>query len=126
MKMRALIVDDDPLARQRIRRLSDEEPDLEIAGECANGAEAVDQIRRQPPDLLLLDVQMPGIDGFQVLRRLPAELLPVVIITTASDEYAVRAFEVHALDYLLKPVSRERFKAAIERVRKKLARRKET
>jgi two-component system, LytTR family, response regulator len=123
MKMRALIVDDEPLARQRIRLLARDEPDLQILGECADAADALAAIQRAPPDLLFLDVQMPEMDGFELLRKLPPERLPVVIFTTAYDKHAVRAFEIHALDYLLKPFQPERFKAAVNRARQHLANR---
>ena len=121
MKIRALIVDDEPLARQRIRLLAADEPGLEFIGECANGHDALAAILRDPPDLLFLDVQMPEMDGFQLLQKLPRERLPVVIFTTAYDQHAVRAFDAHALDYLLKPFKPERFKAAIARARDHLA-----
>jgi len=117
MKLRALIVDDEPLARQRIRLLAQEVPGLELVGECASGAEALGAIERDRPDLLFLDVQMPEMDGFDLLQKLPRERLPLVIFTTAFDKHAVRAFETHALDYLLKPFQPERFKAAVERAR---------
>jgi two-component system LytT family response regulator len=120
MKIRALIVDDEPLARQRVRLLAQAEPDLEIVGECADGSEALAAFARSPPDLLFLDVQMPEMDGFELLERLPRERLPVVIFTTAYDQHAVRAFEAHALDYLLKPFKPERFQAAIARAREHL------
>jgi two-component system LytT family response regulator len=121
MKIRALIVDDEPLARQRIRLLAHDEPDLEIISECASGKDALTAIERDPPDLLFLDVQMPEMDGFEVLEKLPRERLPVSIFTTAYDQHAVRAFEAHALDYLLKPFQPERFKAAVARAREHLA-----
>ena len=123
MKIRVLIVDDEPLARQRIRLLARDVPDLELIGECANGADALAAIPRDLPDLVFLDVQMPGMDGFELLRRIPREVLPVVIFTTAYDQHAVRAFEAHALDYLLKPFKPERFKAAVARAREHLANR---
>jgi two-component system LytT family response regulator len=123
MKIRALIVDDEPLARQRIRLLARDEPDLEVIGECASAADAFVAIERDPPDLLFLDVQMPEMDGFQLLEKLPRERLPLVIFTTAFDKHAVRAFETHALDYLLKPFQPERFKAAVARAREDLANR---
>ena len=119
--MRALIGDDEPLARQRIRLLARDEPDLQILGECADAADALAAIERAPPDLLFLDVQMPEMDGFELLRKLPPERLPVVIFTTAFDKHAVRAFEIHALDYLVKPFQPERFKAAVNRARLHLA-----
>lgn len=121
MNIRALIVDDEPLARERIRVLLRDEADVEIAAECANGAEAVAEIERQNPDLLFLDVQMPEMDGFEVLQNLPAEKLPVVIFTTAFDRHAVRAFDAHALDYLLKPFKPARFKEAVQRARDHIA-----
>lgn len=123
MKIRALIVDDEPLARQRIRLLARDEPDLEIIGECDSGADALDAIERDSPDLLFLDVQMPEMDGFKLLQKLPRECLPVVIFITAYDKHAVRAFEAHALDYLLKPVQPERFKAAVARAHEHLTNR---
>jgi two-component system, LytTR family, response regulator len=123
MKIRALIVDDEPLSRQRVRLLLAEELDVEIIGECADGFEAVDQIQAARPDLLFLDVQMPGRDGFEVLREIPRTLLPVVIFTTAFDQHAVQAFEAKALDYLLKPFKPARFKEAVQRTRELIANR---
>src|SRR5688500_6585189 len=121
MKIRALIVDDEPLARQRVRSLLAEEPDVEIIGESADGFEAVDHIESATPDLLFLDVQMPEMDGFEVLRRIPKESIPVVIFTTAYDQHALRAFEVNALDYLLKPFKPARFSEAVQRARNLIA-----
>lgn len=123
MKIRALIVDDEPLARQRVRLLLGEEPDVEVIGESQDGFEAVDQIQATRPDLVFLDVQMPDRDGFEVLRRVPQALLPVVIFTTAYDQHALRAFEVNALDYLLKPFKPARFKEAVQRARDLIANR---
>jgi two-component system, LytTR family, response regulator len=117
VKIRALIVDDEALARQRVRLLLGEEPDIEVIGECADGFAALDQIQAAKPDLTFLDVQMPELDGFEVLRRVPPALLPVVIFTTAYDQHALRAFEVNALDYLLKPFKPARFKDAVQRAR---------
>jgi two-component system LytT family response regulator len=117
MKIRTLIVDDEPLARERIRTLLADEPDLEIIGECANGAEALAAIQNQKPDLLFLDVQMPEMDGFEVLEKISADKIAAVIFVTAYDQYALRAFEVRALDYLLKPFDRERFDKALQRAR---------
>lgn len=117
MMIRVLIVDDEPLARQRVRLLLDEESDVEVIGEGADGFEAVDQIQATKPDLIFLDVQMPDMDGFEALRRVPQSLLPVVIFTTAYDQHALRAFEVNALDYLLKPFKPTRFKEAVQRAR---------
>src|SRR6478609_7634449 len=121
MKIRTLIVDDEPLARQRVRLLLGEEPDVEVIGESGDGFEAVEQIQATQPDLVFLDVQMPDMDGFEVLRRVPKALLPVVIFTTAYDQHALRAFEVSALDYLLKPFKPTRFKAAVQRARTLIA-----
>lgn len=121
MTLRAIIVDDEPLARERIRFLLRAEPDVEIVAECGSGAEAVSQIARLKPDLLFLDVQMPEMDGFQVLESLPENQLPVVIFATAFDQHAVRAFDAHALDYLLKPFKPARFKEAMQRARERLA-----
>jgi two-component system LytT family response regulator len=116
--VRALIVDDEPLARRgvilRLRRFKD----VEIIGECGDGASAVEKIMNLSPDVVFLDVQMPGMDGFDVLRSLPMERLPAVIFLTAHEQHALRAFEFHALDYLLKPLHDERFAAAIIRARK--------
>ncbi len=121
MKIRALIVDDEQLARQRVRLLLGEEPDVEVIGESEDGFEAVDQIQATRPDLVFLDVQMPEMDGFEVLRRVPRALLPVVIFTTAYDQHALRAFDVNALDYLLKPFKPTRLKEAVQRARELIA-----
>jgi two-component system LytT family response regulator len=121
MKIRALIVDDEQLARQRVRLLLGEEADVEVIGESTDGFEAVDQIQTTRPDLVFLDVQMPDMEGFEVLRRISQPLLPVVIFTTAYDQHALRAFEVNALDYLLKPFKPTRFKEAVQRARDLIA-----
>jgi two-component system LytT family response regulator len=121
MRIRALIVDDEPLARKRIRLLAEHEPDLQIIGECDSGEQALAAIERSTPHLLFLDVQMPEMDGFELLQKLPRERLPAVIFTTAYDKHAVRAFEAHALDYLLKPIQPERFKASVARAQEHLA-----
>jgi len=115
MKIRTLIVDDEPLARERLAKWLSQEPDLELIGECGDGREAVAAIRRDQPDLLFLDVQMPELDGFDVLAELGGETLPAVIFVTAYDQFAVRAFEIHAVDYLLKPFDRERLQTALRR-----------
>ena len=115
--MRTLIVDDEPLARERIRTLLRDEPDIELIGECAGGKEAVSAIQGKNPELLFLDVQMPEMDGFAVLEAVGPERVPAVVFVTAYDRYALRAFDVHALDYLLKPFDRERFHKALERAR---------
>jgi len=120
MTINALIVDDEPLARARLRKMLAAEPEVAIAGECANGADAIDFIRDRRPDLVFLDVQMPEISGFDVLRALPETSLPAVIFVTAHDQHAVEAFEVHALDYLLKPCSQARLKESVDRVRRHL------
>ena len=119
-KIRTLIVDDEPLARRGIRAQLDEEADIEIVSECRNGLEAVAAIEEQSPDLVFLDVQMPELDGFGVLEAVGVDRMPVVIFVTAYDQYALRAFEVHALDYLLKPVDAERFASALQRARKQI------
>ncbi len=120
MNIRTLIVDDEALARERIRKLVAGERDVQIIGECANGPEAIAFIREQRPDLVFLDVQMPEVNGFDVLRALPQETWPAVIFVTAHDNYAIPAFEVHALDYLLKPFTQPRLLAALERARRHL------
>ncbi len=121
MKIRALIVDDEPLARQRVSLLLTEEVDVEVVGEYKDGVQAVEHITSLKPDLLFLDVQMPEMDGFEVLRQIPSELLPIVIFTTAYDKHAVRAFDARALDYLLKPFRPDRFKEAVQRARELIA-----
>jgi two-component system LytT family response regulator len=113
MKIRTLIVDDESLARDRLRQLLQNEPEIEIVGECTDGLEAVAAIRQQSPDLLFLDVQMPELDGFGVLEAIRTEVMPVIVFVTAHDRFALRAFEVHAVDYLLKPFDRERFQTAL-------------
>ena len=120
MKIRTLIVDDEPLARKRILMFLRDEPDVEIAGECMNGADAITQIEEHKPDLVFLDVQMPEVGGFDVLRALPADHWPLVIFVTAYNQHALEAFEVHALDYLLKPFKLVRFRQALQRARQTL------
>ncbi len=124
MSIRALVVDDEPLARDRIRMLLEDEPEVEIVSESANGTEALRAIEKLAPDLVFLDVQMPELTGFEVLDRLDPARMPVVIFVTAYDQYALKAFEVCALDYLLKPFDRERFTRALARARAELDRRK--
>jgi two-component system LytT family response regulator len=116
-KIRALIVDDEPAARKGLRLLLERDREIRIVGECENGAQAVAAIGREAPDLLFLDVQMPGMSGFDVLRRIDREQLPVVVFVTAYDQYALQAFDEHALDYLLKPFSDQRFTEALERAK---------
>ena len=120
--IRVLVVDDEPLARERVRRLLEKEPDVQIVGECADGLAAVEAIERDRPDLVFLDVQMPELDGFAVLENVAPERLPFVVFVTAFDEYAVKAFDVHALDYVLKPFDGDRFREALERARREIAR----
>lgn len=115
MKIRTLVVDDEPLARRRLARLLEAEPGVEVIGVCAGGREAVDAIRADRPDLVFLDVQMPELDGFGVLAEVGAERLPSIVFVTAYDRYALQAFEVHALDYLLKPYTPARLSAAVQR-----------
>ena len=115
--MKAVIADDEPLARERIRTLLASERDIEIVAEAANGLEAVQLVREHRPDLLFLDVQMPGMDGFGALEQLAGEGIPSVVFVTAYDEYALQAFEVNALDYLLKPFNRTRFQKTLRRAR---------
>jgi two-component system LytT family response regulator len=117
--MRTLIVDDEPPARERLKRLLADIEGVELIGEAKSGVQAVEMIERQKPDLVLLDIQMPGLDGFGVIEAL--EDSPPVIFVTAYDEYAIRAFEVNALDYLLKPFSRERLEKAVRRAQEALA-----
>jgi two-component system LytT family response regulator len=121
--IRVFLVDDEPLSRGKLRRLLAEEEGIEIVGEASSADEARAALERQRPDLLFLDIQMPGQDGFQLLESLPLETRPAVIFVTAYDQHAVRAFEVHALDYLLKPFDRERLRLALERAREAVARR---
>ena len=123
MNLRAVIADDEPPARERLRHLLRDEPDIEIVAECADGPAAVDAVTEQAPDLLFLDIQMPGLDGFGVLEALPKDRLPAVIFTTAWDQHALRAFDAHALDYLLKPFKPARFREALQRARDHAARR---
>src|SRR5690349_16482409 len=117
---RAVVVDDEPLARQTIGLLLSREDDFAIVAECAHGADAIEAIRRERPDVLFLDVQMPEVDGFEVLRTLGPGAVPAVIFVTAFDRYALQAFEQHALDYLLKPFSDERFAVVLGRTRERL------
>lgn len=118
MSIRTIIVDDEPLARERIASMLRGEDDVEVVAECGDGKSAVATVKKQKPDLVFLDVQMPGMDGFEVLRQLGTGELPIVIFVTAYDQHALKAFEVHALDYLLKPFKQSRFKETIERARK--------
>lgn len=116
-EIRALIVDDEPLARRGIRQLLAPHPDIVVIGECRDGREAVRALATTQPDLVFLDVQMPGLDGLGVVRVHGPERMPVTVFITAHDQFAVDAFEAHALDYLVKPLSEKRFGAALARVR---------
>src|SRR5580704_8741975 len=120
IKVRAIIVDDEPLARRKIRSLLKDDPDVELVAEAPGGQDALSAIRRLAPDLVFLDVQMPEIDGFGVLERLKPEEIPLLVFVTAYDQYALRAFEFSAVDYILKPVDRTRFGAALHRVKDRL------
>jgi two-component system, LytTR family, response regulator len=122
--VRVVIADDEPLARKTIRLLAKRDPEIAIVSECRNGAEAVDAVHQHKPDLLFLDIQMPRLDGFDVLEILGDEA-PAIVFVTAYDQYAIRAFEVHAIDYLLKPFTDERFEKALARA-KELVRRHDT
>lgn len=124
--IRAIIVDDEPLGRTVIREMLRRDQDFAVVGECANGHEAINVIQDERPDLIFLDVQMPEIDGFEVLAALRDDQLPMVIFVTAYDQYAVSAFEVHAVDYLLKPFDRERFGKALQRAKAQLQREQPT
>lgn len=116
-KIRTLIADDEPLARERIATLLRAEEDIEVVGECADGPRAAAAIQQLAPDLVFLDIQMPGADGFDVIQTVGADRMPNVVFVTAYDKYALKAFDVHALDYLLKPFDRTRFQKALSRAR---------
>jgi len=120
-RIRTLIVDDEPLARRKIRRMLSRDPEVEILDDCSNGRDAISAIGVQRPDLLLLDVQMPEVDGFDVLESITPSRMPFVIFITAYDQYALRAFEVSAVDYLVKPFDRRRFEKALQRAKSRLA-----
>ena len=120
MTLRVLLVDDEAVARRRMRRYLASHDAFAIAGECADGASALSAIRAERPDIVLLDVQMPELDGFGVLRALAPSELPAIIFVTAFDRYALRAFDLHAIDYLLKPFTRERFALALTRAKERL------
>ena len=107
--IRTMVVDDEPMARDRLVGLLGQEHDIEVVGECADGTQAVSAIQQQHPDLVFLDVQMPACSGFGVIEQLGPDQIPAVVFVTAYDEYALKAFEVHAIDYLMKPFSRDRF-----------------
>jgi two-component system LytT family response regulator len=125
-KIRTVIVDDEELARDRIQSLLELQPDVEIVGVCTDGPSAVEMIDRVQPDLVFLDVQMPGMDGFEVVDNLERAKMPAVVFVTAHDAHALRAFEIHALDFLLKPFDQTRFEKALERARGQLSQAKGT
>jgi two-component system LytT family response regulator len=125
-KIRTLVVDDEPTARSHVVALLRDEADVEVIGECSTGVEALVAIERSSPDLLFLDVQIPELDGFEVLRALGASRVPAVVFVSAVDEYALRAFEVRAVDYLLKPFSVDRFRSAVAHARAQLTHRHAT
>ena len=119
--IRALIVDDEPVARRGIRQQLRGEDDVEVVGECGDGASAIEAIAGLAPDLVFLDIQMPEVGGFEVVEAIGVASMPAVIFVTAYDEHALRAFDVHAVDYVLKPVDRRRFRTALERARQRIA-----
>jgi two-component system LytT family response regulator len=121
-KIRTLVVDDEPLARERLTSLLSAEPDIEIVGQCRDGEEAVTAIMDHTPDLVFLDVQMPAMNGFEVIEAVGTERMPLVIFVTAFDQHALKAFQVRALDYVLKPFDRERFQEALQRARAQIQR----
>lgn len=123
-KIRTIIVDDEPLARDSMRVLLERDSEIEVGAECANGHEALQAIKDIAPDLLFLDVQMPEMDGFEMLSQVEPEHLPVVVFVTAYDQHALRAFEVHALDYLLKSYSDDRFEVALRRAKEQIRQKK--
>lgn len=126
MTIRTLIVDDEPLARERLKRFLRDESDIELIGECGDGDSAVSDIKSRKPDLVFLDIQMPEKNGFDVIRSLGPKKMPIVIFVTAYDQYALQAFDVHALDYLLKPFNKERLRRAVSRVREQFVQKSTT
>jgi two-component system LytT family response regulator len=121
MRLSALIADDEPLARERLRMLLAEDDEIDIAGECRNGREVVAALKQKRHDVLFLDIEMPGSNGFDVVEQIGAAHMPVTVFVTAHNHYAVKAFDVHALDYLTKPVEPERLKSALLRVKERIA-----
>lgn len=116
--LNVIVVDDEVLARDSLAILLDREKDIEVVERCANGMETIQAVQKHNPDVLFLDIQMPGIDGFEVLEELDPATLPIIVFVTAHDQFALKAFEVHALDYLLKPYSQQRLNMTLERIRK--------
>jgi two-component system LytT family response regulator len=123
VRLRTLIVDDEPLARERIKRFLRDEAEIEVIGECGNGTDAIAAIKKDSPDLVFLDIQMPEKTGFDVVKSLNGKM-PAIVFVTAYDQYALQAFDVHALDYLLKPFTRERIHRAVSRARESIANRR--
>jgi two-component system LytT family response regulator len=121
MKLKTILADDEPLARERLRFLLSEDEDFAIAAECRNGKQVVDTLKAERFDVLFLDIQMPGGDGFEIIQQVGTANMPVTVFVTAHNRYAVQAFEVHALDYLTKPVEPERLKATLERVKERVS-----
>src|SRR5438045_5626118 len=119
-KWKALIADDEPAARRGVRQLLAAFPEFAVTGECRNGAEVLTALNTSAPDVVFLDIQMPGIDGFEVIKRQTVERMPAVVFLTAFDQFAIRAFETEALDYLVKPVSEERFATTMKRLLRRL------
>lgn len=124
--MSVLVVDDEPLARQGVRALLEADDRVEVAGEASTGTEAVEALRELRPDIVFLDVQMPGMNGFEVLKQVDLDPPPVVVFVTAYDEYAIQAFDMHAMDYLLKPFDDERFDRALQRAREQVRQREDS
>jgi two-component system LytT family response regulator len=123
-KIRVLVVDDESLAREALSVMLGDDPEMEVVAECRNGREAVKAIRRESPDIVFLDIQMPEMDGLQVVEEIGASAMPVTVFVTAFDKYALRAFEAHALDYLLKPFDHDRFNSALQRAKTLVRQRK--
>src|ERR1700691_5426430 len=121
MKLKALIADDEPLARERLSFLLSGQEEVEVAGECRNGKEVIAALKKSRFDVLFLDIQMPGRNGFEVIEQIGPPHMPVTVFVTAHNQYAVKAFEVHALDYLTKPVEPERLQATLTRVKERVA-----
>jgi two-component system, LytTR family, response regulator len=121
MKLKVLIADDEPLARERLRFLLSGDEEVEVTGECRNGREVIAALREKAPDVLFLDIQMPARGGFEVIEQMGAANMPVTVFVTAHNHYALKAFEVHALDYLTKPIEPERFRRTLARVKERVA-----